>query len=285
MSHECLLAYPNRADVCELSGGSWEAGLPLANLQTQLYRQVARTTNDANASTKFYFELDRQRGVRVIGLDYHNISVDGQYRIRLYTDVYMGTLVYDSGTLDVFEIIYTEDTLDWDDGSFFDGRISIEDRAELRTLLVHVCPSTQFVGFGLFEIFDDANPDGYVEAGRLFLATAFVPGTNMDAGASIDYEDRDQIEEADGGAEYANARPPCRVARFTLNLLSESEGMRVLDMKRQLGSSGEVLYMWDRNDTLHQLRRSFIGRLRQLSPIEAIEYDTDSAVFEIKEKL
>jgi hypothetical protein len=57
-----------------LSGGSWESGNPLTNLQSRKLHLVARSTNDARTSTLFTADLGANRPVRVVALAKHTIS-------------------------------------------------------------------------------------------------------------------------------------------------------------------------------------------------------------------
>lgn len=77
-----LFGFPNRADDGTLSGGSWETSLPLANLQTRYLSQVARSTDDAKASTQFENDLGANYPIRALGVFGHNLSLAAKYRIR-----------------------------------------------------------------------------------------------------------------------------------------------------------------------------------------------------------
>ncbi len=281
----CALAYPNRVDEAVLSGGSWEASLPLPNLQTRQYTRVARSTDADAASTQFEFALPYPRSIRVAALDYHNCSISAKWRVRLYTDAGHTELVHDTGLQNVFPILYTEETADWDLGEFFDLTISEAEREGFRLVAMHLYDTAVWGRYGIVEIVDEANEDGYVEAGRFFIGGAFLPEVNMSEGAGINYEDRDIVDEVDSGAEYFNPRPAPRVVRFALNSLSETEAMLILDMHRTLGTSGELLFIWDIDDTLHLLRRTFIGRMRKMNPLEAVASLLHRTAFEIKENL
>jgi hypothetical protein len=72
----------NRFDAASLSGGSWEATLPLTNLQDRKLSKVARSTDDANASTKLVADLGDDYYVRAVSLHKTNLSRAGRYRIR-----------------------------------------------------------------------------------------------------------------------------------------------------------------------------------------------------------
>lgn len=79
------IGYPNRIDAATLSGGSWEASLPRDNLKTRYLSQVARSTDDALASTKFTADLGSDRVIRSVGLMSHNLSLAALVRVRART--------------------------------------------------------------------------------------------------------------------------------------------------------------------------------------------------------
>lgn len=70
-----------------LSGGSWEAGLPLTNLQDRRLHRVARSTDAAVASTVFTVDLGTDRAVRLVAIPKHNISAAGTVRARGFLSV------------------------------------------------------------------------------------------------------------------------------------------------------------------------------------------------------
>ncbi len=65
-----------------LSGGSWLAALPLANLQSRYVHRVARSSTDAVADTVFTLDAGVARSVRVLSLVNHNLSSAGKVRFR-----------------------------------------------------------------------------------------------------------------------------------------------------------------------------------------------------------
>jgi len=136
------------------------------------------------------------------------------------------------------------------------------------------------------DLIDAANPDGYIEVGRLFAGSAWSPTYNAQYGAMLGYEDRDQVTEMDSGSEYSRKRPAPRIASFTFQGLTDSEAIgTVIDMQRRLGSSGEVLYEWDPADTTYAPTRRFLGRLRRCDPLNAAFLNRHLAEFEVKELL
>ena len=79
-----MFCAPNRADAGTLSGGSWEATLPLTNLQTRWLSDVARSTDAALASTKFVCDQGSAKRVRAVYLGGHNLSLAAKYLVRAY---------------------------------------------------------------------------------------------------------------------------------------------------------------------------------------------------------
>lgn len=180
---------------------------------------------------------------------------------------------YDSGWVDAWPA-------DWVSGT------TAEERSGVRGVAILNPASAQTHQYWRFDLTDTANTAGYVQLGRVFMGTNWEPDRGAATGATLGYESRSTTTEADDGAEYHTERRGPRVVRFNIEAQTQDEAMRkVLEMQRQLGSTGEVLFQWDTSDTLYQPARTFLGRLRSLSPLTAINSNLWSASFEIKELL
>lgn len=281
-----ILAFPNRADEATLSGGSWATGLPLNNLKNRIISKVARSTDDALGSTKFDAALTKDRPVRVLALVNHNLSLGAKYRIRgsLVND--FATTVVDTGWQDVWPVLYPAAALEWEDDNWWTGRPIAEEIAGYTWSLIHIFDSAHIARYWRIEIDDTDNAAGYVQIGRLFLASQWQVTTNITWGAQLGYQPRTLVDEAIGGAEYFDRRPAPRVARVALDWMSVDEAMsRALELQRQAGIDAEVLFVYDPQDTAHKLRRSFLARLRSLNPIEHASYDRMTTAFDLKELL
>jgi hypothetical protein len=161
-----------------------------------------------------------------------------------------------------------------------------EQRAGVVGCSVIVPSPEQTYRYWRVDLIDAANPDGYIEVGRLFGGSAWSPAYNAVYGASIGYEDRDVIAEMDSGSEYVRKRNAPRVTQFALPALSDSETLlTVLEMQRRLGSTGEVLYEFDPADTTYAPMRRYLARLRKVSPLKAAFLDRWEAEFEARELL
>lgn len=133
---------------------------------------------------------------------------------------------------------------------------------------------------------DTANAAGYVQLGRVFVGDAWTPRINMSYGAGHGWEDQTEVQEALSGAEYFGPTKRYRVTKFTTAGMSVAEGVtRASEIQRRVGITGEVILLFDSADTLYALQRNYLGRLRQLSPIEYPYPDNTRTAWEIKELL
>lgn len=161
---------------------------------------------------------------------------------------------------------------------------SAEQQVNVRSLALYQLGSLQTYPYWRIDMVDEANPAGYLQLGRVFLGPAVQPAINMSYGAGIGYESRDLIVETDSGSEYGLRRPSPRVATFALEFASETEAMGTwLEAQRQLGTYNELLFAWDPSDTTHLPRRSFLARLRKLSPLDTPWPNLWKTGFEVKE--
>lgn len=281
-----LLGFPNRIDSATLSGGSWSAGLPLANLQNRIIGKVARTANVTLAATQFDINLGSSKSIRALALVNHNLTLAAQYRIRGSTVNTFASNVYDSGWTDVWPAVFPSASLEWEDDNWWSGKYTAEQISGYTAALINICPSNELAQYWRVEINDTSNAIGYVQVGRVFIGAAWQPTVNMSVGATLGWETKTEAQEAIGGAEYFQRRTPYRVANLKIDVLSSDEAFaNAFEIQRRAGIDQEVLFIHDPDDTVHALRRRFLGRLRQLSPIEYPYSTFNSAAFEIKELL
>lgn len=279
-----ILAYPNLADEATLSSGSWLTALPLDNLKNRILQKVARSSDDANASTKFDIALTKDRPIKVVVLINHNISSAGLYRIRGSTVSNFSTTVYDSGWKEAWPAVYAPISLEWEQDNFWDGKLSADESAQFIHNLIEVLPTTSIARYWRVEIDDTANPDTYIQIGRLFLAGQWQPSNNIAYGASAGYETNTTLETSIGGTEYFDVRKNFRTFKFSIQDIGYNEGIqKALDMSRSQGIDKEVFLIPDPDDALNMIRRAFLGRLRTLSVLEYPYYSTNNIGFDIKE--
>lgn len=246
-----VLSDPGALYTPSYGSGSWEAGLPLANLQDRRLSLKARSTNDDAASTLFDIDLGAARSIGMVALIAHNISAGATWQLTFGTSS-GGSQVYDSGSLNM---------------TF--SAITAEDRAGFNPTIVHVPSSVQSARYVRVAITDTSNADGYVEIGRCVVCERYVPTVNMALGVQLGLEDETIATDTDGLSTVYDARPVRRTASFVLDHQTAAEGMGTIwKLQRLLGKSGQTLFVYDIADTTYLHERSFLGTLRELNGIE-----------------
>jgi hypothetical protein len=253
-----ILGYNNMIDAATLSGGSWEATLPLANLKSRYLSKVARSANDDAASTLINIDLGSAKPVQAFGAIKTNISASGAtYRLRLGNDNTFATSLYDSGTVSA--------------------------NAQSPDLVLGLA-SAVTARYGRLEIVDTSNAAGYVQIGRLFLGPALAPADNYSKGAELGYQSRTSVQQSLGGVDHFDVRPGRRLFEFALDWLTEAEAFnQALELQRICDIHGEVLLIRDPADTTYNQKRHFLGRMEQLSPIKNPYLTNHQAGFRVLE--
>lgn len=282
----CMIGFPNRIDAATLSGGAWAATLPRANLQNRTLGKVARSSDATTASTQFDADLGAAKTIRMLALVNHNCSLAAQVRVRGASDAAFTAQVYDSGWADVWPTVYPSGSLDWEEDNWWGGKYTDEQRAGYTATCVHVLAANALARYWRVEISDTSNAAGYVQIGRIFIGPAWQVKNNPSYGAAIGWQTDTQAQRALGGAEYFQWRTPYRVDSFTLEHMSVDEGLaNAFEIQRRAGIDAEVLWVFDPNDTVHALRRRYLGRLQKLDPIRYPYFNAAATAFEIKELL
>lgn len=276
------IAYPNRAATATVSGGSWQT--PLAALLTRPLGEVARSAGLSLAATRFDVDLQRLRTVSFLALVRHTLSVDAQVRVTLGSAA-GGADLYDSGWQDAWPPVRAPMATPWLAENWWTGKLTEEERQQYPSDYVLQLPAT-LARYLRVEISDTANPAGYVEIGMLFVADAWRPAVNIDWDYSLSWQDKTAVEETDAGMEFFGQKARRRRASFRLSHMPTDEAMgRGLDLDGTLGISGDVYYMTDTDDTLHRIRRSFLGRLEQTTEISHVSYDRHQKQYTIIERI
>lgn len=281
-----MISYANLADAATLSGGSWEAALPLASLQNRLQGKVARSTDDAAASTRIDVDLvDANKIVRLLGLVRHNCSILATYRITAGTSAGASD-VYDSGALDVWPSVYLPGDLEWEDDNWWLGTISAEDAEGYPISLWHDAGANVQARYWRIAITDTDNAAGYVQAGRLWMGRVVSPEIGPRFGASLTWEARSEEERSLGGVLYFDERPSARVYTFELAALTNGEAMGwALDLQRVAGNSGEIVIIPDPDDAQRRIKRDILGRLRAMDPLTQFSHGYQSTGYTLEELL
>lgn len=230
-------------------------------------RWVSRGLTGADAA--FDVTLTGAPSIALIALCSHSLTLSATVRVRGYSAAYASTL-YDSGTISA-----------WAAG------VTAASREGMRWNVIHKLSAATAAAIWRVEISDATNPAGSFYVGRLFAGkSVWQPTVNMLAGAGLGWESNTDVTKALTGAEWFVDAEGHRLAKFALQVPDSEMLANGFDLQRvAAGSNREVIFQYDAADTVHSVRRSFLGRLRSLSAIEAPYHGTSKTAFEIKELL
>lgn len=137
----------------------------------------------------------------------------------------------------------------------------------------HVVNTPQQAQYILVTIDDSANPDGYVEIGRLFIGRCYRPKQNVEYGdVTLGLDSRSETEEARDGTLYFTRRRARFAIPIALRNMDEDEAHRLLDVKALVDKTGEVLVHLDPESLPYWWQKQVIGNLKQLNPLEFPAY-------------
>jgi hypothetical protein len=161
----------------------------------------------------------------------------------------------------------------WLQASGFEAGLTaagMEDGEYLRdgTHALIVLPTAYTARHVTIQISDVANPDGYVQIGRMFAGGGFVPTINASYGLQHGWRDLSSKEQSESGADWVTARRRLKRAQFVLEGLTEAEGEQLHEMQRVIGTIDEALYVPDLSDIGGSQRYGFLGTLAEMSALE-----------------
>lgn len=239
-------------DSGTLSGGSWEASLPLTNLRTQDRRQRARSADALTASTQFRidFGTTHARWLGMLLLVDHNFTTAGQVRVVLTNSATDATArIYDSGLEDAWPAIEVHGADA--DGFGDDDAATWPDGRQSEAVYRHKLSSAQRVGNGgaryLFVYVEDTgNADGYVEIGRLLGGPLLIPDIGIEPNATVEWVDPSEVVRTRGGLRIAGTDTRYRMMRLRLGFLAQDEAFAFF---YEWGKAGRGADLWFEMDT------------------------------------
>ena len=279
-----FVAYDNHADSATLAGGSWESTLPLANLQKQQPTTVARTQNDAEASSIITANLGGRKLINVVSLIHHNMSNDATWRVRIGNTSDYSTNLVDTSTVDVIDDTEAFGEKNWGEITW-GGKMSDADLDTFNPIALYYNADGVMAQYVRIDISDTSNADEYIEAGRLYIATAFAPSNGVSYGLTTSFIDESRAVRSRGGQVFVDAVPMRRQFGFSFHSMNEAEAYTSAnEIQRSKGLSGDVLVAIDADDTTNRMRQTVYGRLTRLAPIvhaSNAHYTTEMLVEEL----
>lgn len=257
-----VIADQNLALTAAMSGGAWAAALPVTNLNKPGYlASPARCVDVANlASSQFTITLPAAKSVNLIGVLFHTFSSNASYRITVAgLDGNLAAPVYQSAWTPVVGRLWSSSVLSWEASNWWTGQPNEDERSLYPYHLwirvpIEPGPLTRVIRI---EIDDHANEAGYFDIGGVWVAQTWSPIMNFDRGRDLDSEARSLLDEAPSGRQFGEERAPRRVLSVTWSFLQEAEAYRLHDAGRRAGTTREVLFVPDLDNTVGMIREAW----------------------------
>lgn len=224
---------PNDADDATLSASpALETTLPVANLQDPSRSLVARSTSTATQDIKGTWSAAKM--ISACAITRHNLTSEGTWRVRLYSDAAWTTQVYDSGNVVAAPAKALGD-IEWGVDPLGASMFTGWDHT-FSTMWFAAVAAQSFK----ITLIDAGNPDGYFEASRLFIGRYLEPEINFEWDYGLEWREDTTQERTAGGTLRSDAQEPYRRLTFTLSDLSDSDRPKFTDWARKTGMRTDV---------------------------------------------
>lgn len=268
-----VIATPALSDAATLTASSAPATLPVSNLQGEQPGVVWRALDPAASWVEV--DLGAASAINLVALLHHNLGSAATWRIRAAAT--QGDLTaapgYDSTAITAWPTAGLED---W-------GTVNS---------VLWLAAAPQSFRWWRIDLADAANPAGFLEAGRLYIADAWQPSRNLEYGWSTAWQDPSEFALALGGQEYAVERRRRRLIQFTIPIVAESQAAaeaeaygKAFELQRLRGLSGDVLAIRDPDNAAQLQRQTIYGRMAELRPIVNTAFNIFTTRFAFREML
>lgn len=272
-----LLATPVLSDTATLSGSASSGSLTIDNLKTVSLKEVYRAADASNVV--IVADLLEPKIVNLVALIGHSGSS------RSYARVTAANTMNDLDTAPNFDTGYVpfRSHQSGYDASWAASVVNENSGAlEKNMFLQHF--GEQVYQFWKIEISDPNS--SYLDIGRLYIANAWQPETNMDYGLAEGIVDPSRKNRTVGGDTASVERKTWRWVEFTLSYLTKDEMfLSVFQIEKTRGRTKDVLYIVDPDETDYLQFRSIYGTMETIQPKIHTNFGLFSKSFRIEELL
>ena len=261
-----VIATPALVEAATITASNEVAAMPAASLKLRPGANLWRATSLASV----YLEIDlgAAYAINLIALLYTNASSAATWRIRGATSQPNLTAApgYDSGSLSHWPVAGLSDWA-W-------------------THALKFLDVAQNFRWWRIDIDDAANPAGYYQAGRLYIASAWQGGRNYDYGIQYGWEDPSEDARTQGGQSVTLDMAQRRVLQFTINNLTEAEAFaNAFEIDRLRGKKRDVLVIPNPTSAAQIMRQTVCGKIEDLSPLAHVAFPSFGKSYRIVEML
>jgi hypothetical protein len=289
-----VIVHSDKASSAVLSGGDWVSSLPLSNVKTPDIRSVARTVSSDNSDTYINVDLGEVASIGGIVIGPINMSPGATWRVVSYEDFALTTVLYDSGLIQnsgsVIDWTDPNDYLEWEHPNFWLGQLET-DLDELPLYLVHIVPlessGLATAQYWSLEFFDEANADGHLDIGRVYMGPVYRPSVNYAEGSEFTFEPITDVTESLGGLRTYWHRGLRRTLRCSWPRIPESEAFS--DWYRMMikhRTDRQFFVVPEEDDEPDMIRkRAILATYKQIPTIQQLVYQDAAVAFDAEEVL
>lgn len=207
------------------------SSMPATNLQSAT-RSKSRYTTLTNQQIKLTWSSARV--LSAVALLRHNLSSQSVWRAQIYSDAAATNLVYDS--LDqaaspgkaLGDLVWGIDVL---------GASLFTDWAYAFSTLWFAPVAGQAL---VITLNDSTNPDGFLQAARLFVGAYIEPMNNPSYGLQLAWNEATRQRRTDGGSLRSDPAEPYRTLTIDLEWLDDGDRARLLEVGRRIGRRKDI---------------------------------------------
>jgi len=282
VSGKAVIGFPDHTQRVTWSGGAWQADYPLAHVGDREMARVARSTDATEASTQITATLDRERGIGLVAAELPNASPGATWRVKSFDAD--GDLVDDSGELEVYPPVLTDDAVGWGDLNYWSRTYTqeqLDGRSFTRPYDLGANKIIERVEIGFA---DTNNLDGYLTVAYVAVAARFQLTINFEFGAQHGWQDRARVTRARGGARFVDEPPALRRFDGEVGLMPHREAWDLWwELQSQLGRRGIFVWHPYPDEPALWLRTTFVAAQRELTAIERALPQHDAATLALEE--
>lgn len=251
-------------DVSSLTGSNTETDFDIDNVlndeKTSMYRSTSAATQTITAI------WTAAQDISAVALAFTNLVRNAEVTIKLYTNAADPSPVYNTGAK-VVEYAYPPPR-----GFSTIGLVALAYGGGTYTSCLF---PTQSIKKMEIEIDDSANPDGYIEVGKVITGKAFTPNYGAAYGISMPVQDNSQSSRTDAGNLVTTRGTIVKTVRFDVNLLNIESRRELMEMIRHNGRSGPLFASIHETSINPEERQSYMiyGTLDQLPAPQLVDFE------------
>lgn len=210
-----------------MAAGSAAGGFPLTNLKLDAKQKTFRSTDLLSPKIKTTWAAGQT--ISGVALAFTNLIAGSTFRVTLYDDPTAGTLLLDTGAVNVS---YSYDA-PIGFGSIGSASFAYGGGSNVCAFFA----STSGVKRMEIELTSAGNPDGYIEISRIIVGAYWEPNRGAAYGASVQFVDNTVGQRTSSGNLITDRGTMHREMSFSLAAMDETDRQNLNNLFRSIGQS------------------------------------------------